>query len=161
MSIGDYDLTVPLDSSNSITLFAFVSGMLPYQKTFKINPNTCSLEGCGQGIPLKISNLNFPNVVKAGGEYSGSVDYEGSFEDIANPIMISAFPISGGTLYSWKQTPPRAASDCHIDFVAYIHSQLSVIKTIIFFIVDWDDSKDTDYNLSNNIVSNTIVKSLP
>ncbi len=156
MSIGDYVLTVPLDSSNSITLFTFVSGMLPYQTTFEINPITCKIEGCGQpGLPLKISNLDFPIVVKAGESYHGSVKYEGSFEFIANPMMLIKFSFPGGSIVVMNHSVPTA-SDCYIDFIGTITNKITGTGTDYFLLVDYDNSEDLFYNWDNNGVSNKL-----
>ena len=124
--------------------------------TTQISGTKQLVAGCGQGLPLTISNLSFPGTGTAGQSYDGSVDYQGSFEDISNPIILLKVPFQDGTAYT-RAFPDPTASNCSIDFKGTLPSTLSGTGPAYFKLVDYDSTNDDlFYNWDNNGVSNQL-----
>ena len=112
---------------------------------------------CGVGLPLEISDLDFPSIVTAGSSIEGYVDYQGSYDDINNPVMALRFPTESGYVISYVLTPaPKATNDCRIHFTAAIPDEISGVGTTYFKLVDYDPDEDDNWN--NNGVSNQLSK---
>ena len=112
-------------------------------------------DGCGEGLPLTISDLSFPGTVTKGLNYDGSVTYQGTYEDIANPIMFSRIPYIGGISHGIPAEAPTV-SNCSMNFIGIIPVHLSGSGTIYFKLIDYDDNFDASYNWDNNSVSNEL-----
>lgn len=110
---------------------------------------------CGEGLPLTLSDLSFPGTVTRGSYYDGSVNYQGTYEDITNPKMLSRIPYTGGHTTSVPALAPTV-SNCSINFSSHIPDNLLGTGTIYFKLIDYDDTFDTSYNWDNNAVSNEL-----
>jgi hypothetical protein len=112
--------------------------------------------GCGEGLPLILSNLNFPSSGTGGQSYSGSVDYQGSFEDIDNPRFLLKFPFTGGFTITWSPPDPTT-TNCTIHFKGTLPDSLSGSATAFFNLVDYSGDEDGFvHNWDNNSVANIL-----
>jgi chitodextrinase len=113
-------------------------------------------DGCGTGLPLAISDLDFPDSVPSETTPSGSVAYQGSFDDIDNPLFI----IRTSVYYSAALIPGPTASNCRITFPVWIPDGLSGTETIYFRLVDYDENLGLRENFENNSVANQLSKAV-
>ena len=115
---------------------------------------------CGTGIPLSISDLNFPTTVDDNSTYDGTVSYQGSFEDIANPLMIGRITTSGGSTTYTLNFTPLTTQNCVLSFKGWIADGLSGTGPIIFKLVDYDNGIGLQDNWDDNAVSNEISQTI-
>jgi hypothetical protein len=122
-----------------------------YSSRMPTEPSTT----CGEGLPLIISNLSFPMTVIRDLNYDGSAAYQGSYEDIANPLMFSRISYPGVVITSVIIEAPTV-SNCNINFVASIPEDYSGSFTIFFRLIDYDENFSLSDNWDNNAVSNEL-----
>jgi hypothetical protein len=115
--------------------------------------------GCGEGLPLSFTALNFPMTVVAGSTYDGTVAYQGSFEDIANPLMMGRITFTGGFVTFLNYSPPTT-NNCILTFKAMIPNDLSGTGPIYFRLVDFDEEIDFLDNWEDTVVSNEISQTI-
>ncbi|MFC1877489.1 hypothetical protein ACFL2E_09510 [Thermodesulfobacteriota bacterium] len=112
--------------------------------------------GCGDGLPLTLSNLSFPGTGTGGQSYDGSVDYQGSFEDITNPRILLKFPFTGGYTITYS-FPDPTASNCTIFFKGTLPDSISGNVIAFFKLVDYSGDDDGFvFNWDNNGVANVL-----
>lgn len=116
--------------------------------------------GCGEGLPLVLSNLSFPGTGTGGQSYDGFVDYQGSFEDITNPRILLKFPFTGGYTITYSFPDPTAVN-CTINFRGTLPDSISGNATAFFKLVDYSGDDDGfAYNWDNNGVANVLSQTI-
>ena len=107
-------------------------------------------------MPLTLSNLSFPGTGTGGQSYDGSVDYQGSFEDITNPRILLKFPFTGGYTITYS-FPDPTASNCTINFKGTLPDSISGNVIAFFKLVDYSGDDDGFvFNWDNNGVANVL-----
>ena len=123
-------------------------------------PENCSGEEfCGySGLPLTISDVDFPSDATSGSIQTGSVAYQGTFSEIESPMMLTRVYAGSSTLTT-STSPAPTASDCRISFSSLIPSGISGSGVTFFKMIDqnldgddWDDKgvsneASTDLNI--------------
>jgi hypothetical protein len=117
---GSVELTSETNFEGNYT-FTWTNGTYIYSEKWDVVGTKQA--GCVEGLPLTISDLSFPTTVTGGSSYDGSVAYQGSFEDIANPRMFLKIPFSGGIALTSVASAPTA-SNCRIHFKGIIPDDL-------------------------------------
>lgn len=116
---------------------------------------------CGyEGLDLTLSDLVFPSTVNDGSSEDGSVAYQGTFNDVATPRMLTRVYTGSSIITSYSFNAPTI-SNCRIRFVGVIPSDVSGSGNVYFKLVDsslsgsniWDDK-----GVSNEISAAVTIK---
>ena len=151
---GTVNLTISGNSLNGSSTWTWSDGTSSCSGTTTISGTKQQIAACGEGLPLTISDLSFPGTVTGETFYDGSVTYEGTYEDIVNPKMVSRFPVTGGYRTWWPASAPTV-SNCSLNFSSRIPNLIGT-GTIYFRLIDYDENFDDDYNWDNNSVANEL-----
>ena len=143
-------------SSWQIQTRAYDTNGMNYARGYSNEIDILASTNCGTGIPLSISDLNFPTTVEDNSSYDGTVAYQGSFEDIANPLMIAKIPTSSGSSTYTLNFAPLTTQNCVLSFKCRIADGLSGTGPIYFKLVDYDDGIGLLDNWEDTAVSNEI-----
>ena len=108
----------------------------------------------GGGLPLAISGLNFPDTVTSDAFVAGSVAYQGSFNDIVDPVMAYRVYTDTATITTYVFRPAPTVDNCRINFTVGI-PDVSGAGTSYFKLVDYVSG---DSNWDDNGVSNVLSK---
>jgi hypothetical protein len=88
----------------------------------------------------------------------GSVAYQGSYTDIANPVMALRFPTDTGVITTYRFNSTYTTSGCRINFKGSIPDDIYGTGTTLFKLVDYTDvSNNWDENAVSNEISQTVV----
>lgn len=112
----------------------------------------------GGGLPLVISDLDFPNTVTSDSSALGSVAYQGSFNDIVNPVMAYRVYTDKYTITTYLVSAVPTTNNCRIIFTVSIPDEVSGTGTSQFKLVDFDSggSSNWDDNGVSNVLSKTV-----
>ncbi len=142
-------------SSWQIQTRAYDTNGMNYARGYSNEIDLLETSSCGTGLPLSLTDLNFPTTVVAGSTYDGTVAYQGSFEDVANPLMMGRIPHSGGSTYILHYSTPTT-QNCVLSFRARIPNELSGTGPIYFRLIDFDEEIDFVDNWEDTDVSNEL-----
>ena len=150
------DVSVTLSGTGtSLKVMPWIPLLLLNENNELPQPNSC-----GEGLPLTLSVLSFPETVTAGSSYDGSVIFRGGFEDIANPRIFLYIPYSGGGFDIIRSTSAPIVSNCSMNFSIRIPDGVTGTGNIFFKLIDYHDSVDNLWNWSNNAVSNEVSQTI-
>ena len=112
----------------------------------------------GGGLPLVISDLDFPSTVTSDSSVLGSVAYQGSFNDIVNPVMAYRVYTDKYTITTYLISAVPTTNNCRIIFTVSIPDEVSGTGTSQFKLVDFDSggSSNWDDNGVSNVLSKTV-----
>jgi chitodextrinase len=111
----------------------------------------------GGGLPLSVSDLDFPSTVTRGSFVLGSVAYKGSFNDIINPVMAYRVYTGEATITTYLLSAKPTTNNCRIIFTVSIPDDVSGTGTSYFKLVDFVSG---DSNWDDNGVSNVVSKTV-
>ena len=88
----------------------------------------------------------------------GFVAYQGSYTDIANPVMALRFATDTGSRTTYRFNSTYTTSGSRINFKGGIPDDISGTGTTLFMLVDYTDaSNNWDENAVSNELSQTVV----